>query len=234
MVKAFRMAVGFAFVLGSTGCGSDTETAAPVMPDVTGLSLDVALSDIERAGVVDEVEVIGGGIIEVSDEPNWQVCDQLPALGEVVTDAPRLTVDRSCESDTPEPTTPPTAVPESTPVPAAPEPATIDTVQMDAYQVVGGLDDWQTDTAVCDIMKPFVLTGILTMSFTGGLAGTYEYAGGPFGAAGTGTYEISLPNGPGRAGTMTGTGEGSVDTPLGEFSDSGTEEYILTPVAPCE
>lgn len=234
MVKVFRMAVGFAFVLGFTGCGSDSDTAATVMPEVTGLTLDEALSDIERAGVEDEVEVIGGGIIEVSDEPNWQVCDQLPAAGEVVTDAPRLTVGRSCEGDTPEPTTPPTAAPESTPVPAAPEPITIDTVQIAAYQVVGGLDDWQTDTAVCDIMKPFVLTGILTMTFAGGLAGTYEYSGGPFGAAGTGTYEISLPNGPGQAGTMTGTGEGSVDTPLGEFSNSGTEEYTLTPVAPCE
>lgn len=234
MVKTFRMAIGFALVLGVTGCGSDTDTAATVMPGVMGLTLDVALIDIERAGVVDEVEVIGGGTIEVSDEPNWQVCDQLPAAGEVVTDAPRLTVDRSCERDTPEPVTSPTAAPESTPVPVAAEPATVDTAQIDAYQVVGGLDDWQTDTAVCDIMKPFVLTGILTMTFTGGLAGTYEYSDGPFGAAGTGTYEISLPNGPGQAGTMTGTGEGSVDTPLGEFSDSGTEEYTLTPIAPCE
>lgn len=234
MVKTFRMAIGFALVLGVTGCGSDTDTAATVMPDVMGLTLDVALIDIERAGVVDEVEVIGGGTIEVSDEPNWQVCDQLPAAGEVVTDAPRLTVDRSCERDTPEPVTSPTAAPESTPVPVAAEPATVDTAQTDAYQVVGGLDDWQTDTAVCDIMKPFVLTGILTMTFTGGLAGTYEYSDGPFGAAGTGTYEISLPNGPGQAGTMTGTGEGSVDTPLGEFSDLGTEEYTLTPIAPCE
>ena len=109
-----------------------------------------------------------------------------------------------------------------------------DTNQTAAYQVVGGLDDWQTDTAVCDIMQPFVLTGILTMNFTGGLSGSYEYSGGPFNAAGSGTYEISLPNGPGQAGTMTGTGEGSVDTPLGQFSNSGTEQYTLTPIPPCE
>ena len=109
-----------------------------------------------------------------------------------------------------------------------------DTNQAASYQVVGGLDDWQTDTAVCDISKPFVLTGILTMNFSGGLAGTYEYSGGPFGAAGTGVYEISLPNGPGQAGTMIGTGEGSVDTPLGEFSNSGTEQYTLTPIPACE
>jgi hypothetical protein len=109
-----------------------------------------------------------------------------------------------------------------------------DTNQTAAYQVVGGLDDWQTDTAVCDIMQPFVLTGILTMNFTGGLSGSYEYSGGPFNATGSGTYEISLPNGPGQAGTMTGTGEGSVDTPLGQFSNSGTEQYTLTPIPPCE
>ena len=34
-----------------------------------------------------------------------------------------------------------------------------DTNQTAAYQVVGGLDDWQTNTAVCDITKPFVLHG---------------------------------------------------------------------------
>jgi len=111
---------------------------------------------------------------------------------------------------------------------------TFDTNQTAAYQVVGGLDDWQTNTPVCDITKPFVLTGILTMNFSGGLAGTYEYSDGPFGAAGTGTYEISLPNGPDQAGTMTGTGEGSVDTPFGQFSNSGTEQYALTPIPPCE
>lgn len=47
--------------------------------------------------------------------------------------------------NSPEPITPPTAAPESTPVPVASEPATVDTAQIAAYQVVGGLDDWQTD-----------------------------------------------------------------------------------------
>ncbi|MDP1878771.1 MAG: hypothetical protein Q8M17_14575, partial [Actinomycetota bacterium] len=109
-----------------------------------------------------------------------------------------------------------------------------DTNQTAAYQVVGGLDDWQTNTAVCDIMQPFVLTGIVTMNFSGGLSGTYEYSGGPFNATGSGTYQISLPDGPGQAGAMTGTGAGSVDTPMGQFSNSGTEQYTLTPIPPCE
>ena len=62
----------------------------------------------------------------------------------------------------------------------------------------------QTDTPVCDIMKPFTLTtgGGFTMQFSGGLSGTFDYSG-PFNAHGTGTYTISLPDGPGKPGTMT-------------------------------
>ena len=97
------------------------------------------------------------------------------------------------------------------------------------YQIVGGLDDWQTNTRVCDIMKQFTLTGILTMNFSGGLSGTYEYSGGPFNSHGTGTYTISLSNGVGSPGTMTGGGEGSA----GGRTGSGTEKYTLTPIEPC-
>jgi hypothetical protein len=100
-----------------------------------------------------------------------------------------------------------------------------------AYRIVGGLDDWQTDTAVCDIMQPFALTSpILTLNFSGGLSGTYSYSGGPFGAAGGGRYAISLPDGIGKPGTMTGGGEGCVETPLGTFCNGGTEQYTLTPL----
>jgi hypothetical protein len=100
-----------------------------------------------------------------------------------------------------------------------------------AYRIVGGLDDWQTDTAVCDIMQPFALTSpILTLNFSGGLSGTYAYSGGPFGAAGGGSYTISLPDGIGKPGTMTGGGEGCVETPLGTFCNGGTEQYTLTPL----
>ena len=78
-----------------------------------------------------------------------------------------------------------------------------------SYQIVGGLDDWQTNTKVCDIMKPFTLTGGgFTMQVSGGLSGTYNYTG-PFNAHGTGTYTISLPDGLGKPGTMTGGGAGS-------------------------
>jgi hypothetical protein len=98
-----------------------------------------------------------------------------------------------------------------------------------SYQIVGGLDDWQTNTAVCDIMKPFTLTGGgFTMKLSGGLSGTYDYSG-PFAAHGTGTYTITLPNGAGQPGTMTGGGEGYA----AGYKGSGTEKYTLTPIAPC-
>jgi hypothetical protein len=97
-----------------------------------------------------------------------------------------------------------------------------------AYRIVGGLDAWQTDTAVCDIMKPFVLTGGgFTMQVSGGLSGTYTYTG-PFNAHGGETYSISLPDGVGKPGTMTGGGAGSA----GGYTNTGTEFYTLTPIDP--
>lgn len=99
-----------------------------------------------------------------------------------------------------------------------------------SYQVVGGLDDFQTSTKVCDIMKPFTLTGGgFTNTFSGGLSGTYNYTG-PYKAQGSGTYSISLPDGLGKPGTMTGQGSGSV---MGRFTGTGTEQYTLTPITPC-
>jgi hypothetical protein len=103
-----------------------------------------------------------------------------------------------------------------------------------SYQIVGGLDDWQTNTKVCDIMKPFTLTGGgITMQLSGGLSGTYTYGGGPFNAQGRGTYIISLPDGLGKPGTMTGGGSGQV-TGDKIYTGSGTEKYTLTPIAPCK
>lgn len=94
-----RLVAAFALAVGLGACGSNE---AAVMPDVVGQQLDVALSDIERAGFNDDVEVVGGGTFGVVDKSNWQVCEQLPAAGQDVEE-PRLTVDRSCEEAEPEP-----------------------------------------------------------------------------------------------------------------------------------
>jgi hypothetical protein len=97
------------------------------------------------------------------------------------------------------------------------------------YQIAGGLDDWQTNSKVCDIMKPFTLTGGgITMELSGGISGTYSYSG-PYNSNGSGTYTITLPEGGGKPGTMTGSGDGSA----GGATNSGTEKYTLTPIAPC-
>lgn len=69
------------------------------MPDVAGKRLDLAQSDIERAGFEDDVDVVGGGLFGVVDESNWEVCEQTPAPGEPLTAAPRLVVERDCNED---------------------------------------------------------------------------------------------------------------------------------------
>ena len=132
-MKVFRFAAGFALIVGLAGCGGSGGTAEqaavtmPAMPEVKGKQLDVALSDIKRAGFEDEVEVIGGGTFGVVVESNWQVCDQLPAAGEDIEDAPRLTVDRSCDDGDPaDAVTTSTSPPE--PEASAPEPGPATTI----------------------------------------------------------------------------------------------------------
>ena len=117
-VHAVRLTAALVLALGLTGCGSSEQS---VMPDVVGTQLDAAKSDIERAGFGGEVEVLGGGMFGIVNEPNWQVCEQLPPAGETVTDTPRLTVDRSCETAA-EPTEAPTEAdaPSVEPTPADP------------------------------------------------------------------------------------------------------------------
>jgi hypothetical protein len=102
-----------------------------------------------------------------------------------------------------------------------------------AYRIAGGLDDWYTNTVVCDITKPFTLTGGgITMKLSGGLSGTYEYTG-PFHAHGTGTYEISFPHGRDKNGDMVGRGAGTI-TGDKVYKGTGTENYsVMTVDGPC-
>jgi hypothetical protein len=83
------------------GCGGTSEegaaATAPSMPAVVGEPLDIALEQIESAGIEDEVEIVGGGTFGVVVESNWEVCAQAPAPGSAVSASPELTVDRSCD-----------------------------------------------------------------------------------------------------------------------------------------
>lgn len=95
-MRALRFVVALTIVVGLAGCGSEKD---PAMPGVTGKKLDVAQSDIKRAGFTDEVEVLGGGVFGVVKESNWEVCEQSPAPGKPLTNAPRLKVARDCNKD---------------------------------------------------------------------------------------------------------------------------------------
>ncbi len=110
-MRAFRFVVALMIAVGRAACGSEND---PAMPDVAGKKLDVALSDIERAGFEDDVDVVGGGVFGVIDESNWEVCEQTPAPGEPLTEAPRLTVERDCNKDGAEPSEEPSPAPEET------------------------------------------------------------------------------------------------------------------------
>jgi hypothetical protein len=80
------------------GCGGGGQATA-LMPDVQGLRLDVAISDIEAQGVAEnDIEVVGGGSFGVVDESNWVVCEQRPQAGTAIVDV-RLIVDRVCSED---------------------------------------------------------------------------------------------------------------------------------------
>lgn len=103
---------------------------------------------------------------------------------------------------------------------------TFSTSKPAAYQIVGGLEDWQVDQVVCDVMAPFTLTspGVGVAEFSGGLSGTYS-ATGVFNFQYAGTYQITLSDGLGSPGTMIGTSGGSIADQAG----SGSENYVLTP-----
>lgn len=86
--------------------------------------------------------------------------------------------------------------------------------------------NFQTNAAVCNVLEPFTLSGGgFSVSFSAGPTGTYNYSD-IFSASGNGGYVITLPDGPGKPGTMIGSGPGVIAGTTG----SGTETYTLTPI----
>ncbi len=77
-------------------------------------------------------------------------------------------------------------------------------------------------------MEPFTLTGSIgRMKFSGGLSGKYTF-GGVFNSKYTGSYRFAFPNGKGKAGSLVGSGGGSIAGQAG----SGTERYSVIPAGP--
>jgi hypothetical protein len=119
-MRAARLFVVALLGLGAAACGS-SQSQRPgqtIMPNVTGQRLDLAENNLQHAGIDPaKITIVGGGTFGVVDKSNWQVCTQAPAPGGVVSSAPRLKVERTCEAvqQTTVPTTSPTPSQPSTP-----------------------------------------------------------------------------------------------------------------------
>lgn len=72
------------------GCGGREEQAVPA---VAGERLDVAIDELDDAGLGHEV--IGGGLFGVVIKSHWTVCEQHPAPG-VLASSVELVVARAC------------------------------------------------------------------------------------------------------------------------------------------
>lgn len=111
--------------------------------------------------------------------------------------------------------------------------ATLDTKALAAYSIVGGGGDFQGSGTICDITKPFTISGSgVTMNFvpSGADGGTYSYSGAIQGFAVSGGERYEVTSADGVARSIRGYGIGSVETPIGTQSGYGEENYTLTPL----
>jgi hypothetical protein len=104
-----------------------------------------------------------------------------------------------------------------------------------SYLASGGADEFHGTGTICSLAQPFTIEGSgVTMSFTpsSDKGGTYTYRGSMqgFEVSGKGTYTVTAND---KGGTITATGEGSVKTPMGTMTASGTETNTLTPTNKC-
>ena len=172
-MRALRWIAVLVLVLGLVGCGAGKDM---VMPDVSGKRLDVAKSDIKRAGMDGDVEVLGGGILGVIEEANWTVCEQLPGAGAVMKDKPRLTVARSCDDASAEPSTKASAEPAATPTASTIAPANPPTVNPDVMDItVDKLLD-RLNAGKSKVGDQYRLTGELFESDAWGTGASGDYS----------------------------------------------------------
>jgi hypothetical protein len=103
-----------------------------------------------------------------------------------------------------------------------------------AYSIDGGADEFHGTGVACDIAQPFDVKGSgVVVKFTPSSAqgGSYSYTGNMSGFAvwGNGTYIVMYQDEVAVA--ITATGPGSVKTPMGTRSNTGSEKYTLVPAS---
>jgi hypothetical protein len=111
-----------------------------------------------------------------------------------------------------------------------------DTNEGAAYSAEGGADEFHGTGKICDLAAPFTIAGSgNTVRFVprDASGGSYDYSGtmSGFGVFGNGTYTVKYADD--VAVSITATGPGSVKTPHGVMTRTGTEEYRLTPLQDC-
>lgn len=101
------------------------------------------------------------------------------------------------------------------------------------YRIVGGENDFQADQIVCSLTEPFDIksTAGIVMHMSGGdNGGSYTVSGNAAGVAwsGGGRYTLALA---GDGGTLKATGQTTIATPVGRFSDSVAPTFTLSPAS---
>ncbi len=111
-----------------------------------------------------------------------------------------------------------------------------DTKAHRSYHAEGGLDAFYGTGTICNFAETFTISGsgnTVTFSPASETGGSYSYQGnmGGVGVYGNGTYTVTADE---NGGTLLGTGNGCVKTPMGTRCNNGTERYALTPIESCD
>jgi len=113
----------------------------------------------------------------------------------------------------------------------------VPTCEVLAFKATGGGGEWSATGTICNIAKPFSLSGTgltVRMTPTGASGGSYTLTGDAGGVSwsGAGSYTVQRDR-DGRGGTLTMKGTNTIKTPRGTFSGSGTAGFALTRIPPC-
>jgi len=112
------------------------------------------------------------------------------------------------------------------------ETATFDTLSA-GYRIVGGGGEFRGEGTTCDLAQPFEVRGnaniVVKFAPADANGGSYTYTGNISGArlSGKGTYKVQYEGD--KAVRITASGPGSACTPVGCFTNQGSETYTLTP-----